>query len=478
MRYHLTALLLTALLPLGAAANQNELPELSDTSSSSVTLAKEHDLGRLWLKAFRSRTQEFSDPETQQYVEQLLYKLLVHSELKDRRLEIVMVDNPNMNAFAVPGGVVGVHNGLFNFAETEHQLASVLTHELAHLSQRHFARGLQERKKNSVTTMAGLLAGLVLAATTKSDAGIAAITASQALSQDQALRYSRQNEQEADRIGIDNLHRAGLDPNGASEMFERMQRASRFAGQRVPEFLRTHPLTENRVSDTNLHANSYPKREYTDNLDYHLIRARIQLHFDANPRRAAKRFQSQLKGTTNTPPEAARYGLVLALIDSDQLAEARKQLNILQKDSNHHLYRLAELDLLLAQGNHETAISQARRQLLLYPNDHALKIKLATIYTKAEKFQLANQQLTELSRKRSTDPQVWYQLAEVRGLAGDIVGLHRARAEYFILVGAFGLARDQLGHAAKLSRHDFQQSAIIDEKLIQLAELEQQIKKL
>ncbi|MDM3871431.1 M48 family metalloprotease [Porticoccus sp. W117] len=470
--------MLATLLVSAAQAQDANLPELSDASSAGATLEKEHELGRLWLKAFRSRTQEYPDPETQQYVEQLIYRLLVHSELKDRRLEIAVVDNPTMNAFAVPGGVVGVHNGLFNFAESEHQLASVLAHELAHLSQRHFARGLQERKKNSVTAMAGLLAGLVLAATSKGDAGIAALTASQALSQDQQLRYSRQNEQEADRIGIETLHKAGLDPNGAPRMFERMQHASRFSGQRVPEFLRTHPLTEKRISDTQLRANDYDPKEYEDNLDYHLIRARILLHFEGNASRAAKRFRSQLKGTDGTPPQAAQYGLVLALIAGEKLTEARQELNKLQKQGSNQLYKLAELDLLLAQGNNEEVIRLARKQLLLYPNNHALKIKLATAYTKAKKFQLANQQLTQLSRQRPTDPQVWYQLAEVRGLAGDIVGLHRARAEYFILVGAFNMARDQLNHAAKLSRHDFQQSAIINEKLIQLAALEKQIEKL
>ncbi|MCV6606270.1 MAG: M48 family metalloprotease, partial [Porticoccaceae bacterium] len=474
----IAALLTTALLATGTQAHDTHLPELSDASSAGVTLDKEHELGRLWLKAFRSRTKEFPDPETQQYVEQLIYRLLVHSELKDRRLEIAVVDNPTMNAFAVPGGVVGVHNGLFNFAESEHQLASVLAHELAHLSQRHFARGLQERKNNSITAMAGLLAGLVLAATSKGDAGIAALTASQALSQDQQLRYSRQNEQEADRIGIETLYKAGLDPRGAPRMFERMQHASRFSGQRVPEFLRTHPLTEKRVSDTQLRANDYPEKVYEDNLDFHLIRARTLLHFEGSAPRAAKRFRSQLKGANDTPPEAAHYGLVLALIASEKLAEARRELDKLQQKGSNQLYKLAELDLLLAEGNNEEVIRLAKKQLLLYPSDHALKIKLATAYTKAEKFQLANQQLTKLSRQRPTDPQVWYQLAEVRGLAGDIVGLHRARAEYFILVGAFELARDQLGHAAKLSRHDFQQNAIINEKLIQLAELEKQIEKL
>lgn len=460
-----------------ARAVEIELPELNDSTSGIISRNQEHVLGRTWLKAFRGQTHVFYDPETQQYIEQLIYKLSAASELEDHRLEIVVVDNPNMNAFAVPGGVIGAHTGLFQYAENEHQLASVFAHELAHLSQRHFARGVAERKKTAITTMAGLLAGLVLAATSSGDAGIAAITATQALAQDQQLRYSRQNEHEADRLGIQTMYQAGMDPAAVPAMFERMLRATRYVGYRVPEFLRSHPLTEKRVADASSRLDRYPPKQYQDKLDYHLIRARVQLSLEENPQQAIKRFRSELQGDSLSR-EAARYGLVLGLIETGQFDETSKHLAILQESGDHLLYKIAEISLLRAQGEYELATQLCYQQLAYHPNDYPLQMALAQTYIKATRYDKADEVLTTLSRQRPNDPKVWYELAEVRGLAGNISGLHLARAEYFILVGAFGAARDQLGYALKLSRHDFKKSSILEQRLRDLAKLEEQIEKL
>ncbi len=454
-----------------------ELPELNDSTSGIISGYQEHVLGRTWLKAFRGQARIFQDPETQQYIEQLIYKLSVNSELEDRRLEIVVVDNPNMNAFAVPGGVIGAHTGLFKYAENEHQMASVFAHELAHLSQRHFARRVAEQKKTAITTMAGLLAGLVLAATSSGDAGIAAITASQALAQEQQLRYSRQNEQEADRIGIQTIYDSGMDPSAVPAMFERMLRATRYVGYRVPEFLRSHPLTERRVADASSRLDRYPPKHYADNLEYHLIRARVLLSLEDNPQEAIKRFRGEIEGDSIST-EAARYGLTLGLIQTGQLDEARKQLGILQKKGDHLLYNLAEISLLRAQGEYELASQLCYKLLEYHPKDYPLQMALAQSLTKSANYEEADNVLTVLSRQRPADPKVWYELAEVRGLAGNISGVHLARAEYFILVGAFGRARDQLGYAIKLSKHDFKQSAILEQRLRDLAKLEEQIEKL
>jgi predicted Zn-dependent protease len=151
---------------------------------------------------FRSQVDVYEDPIMQRYVESVVYELVEFSELQDRRIEVVIVNNPTMNAFAVPGGIIGIHTGLFQFAQTEDQFASVIAHEIAHLSQRHFSRRVEFAKTQQPLALAGLLAGLVLIATTGSDLGLAALTATQAATQDAALRYSRGNEQEADRIGM------------------------------------------------------------------------------------------------------------------------------------------------------------------------------------------------------------------------------------------------------------------------------------
>jgi predicted Zn-dependent protease len=243
----LVCLFLLTLLAFAAPAQQATLPDLGD--GGVVPAGQEYYLGRAWLMSFRRQVPLVNDPILQEYLEALVYRLAETSELKDRRLEIVIIDNASINAFAVPGGVVGVHNGLIAKSENEAQLASVLTHELAHISQRHFSRGVESRQNASVPTMAGLLGGLVLVATGAGDAGIATMMGTQAAVQQNQLRFSRQNEQEADRIGMQNLERSGMDPNATAGMFEVMQATSRRYGSNPPEFLLSHPLTENRIAD-------------------------------------------------------------------------------------------------------------------------------------------------------------------------------------------------------------------------------------
>ena len=209
-----------------------KLPVLGDTTSGIVSKQQEYHLGRAWLKAFRGRVREFDDPLMQNYLEEIIYNLATYSELENPNIELVIVKNPTMNAFAVPGGIVGIHTGLFSYAENEDQMVSVLAHELAHLSQRHFARGLEARRASSTLSLAGLLAGLALSATVGGDAGMAAITATQALTMENQLRYSRSNEKEADQFGLRTLKKAGRDPGAAADMFETMLKRLRYAGDR------------------------------------------------------------------------------------------------------------------------------------------------------------------------------------------------------------------------------------------------------
>ena len=165
-----TSLLLSLCLsvgcfPLAHANESTTLPSLGDTSSGQVSLQQEHKLGRTWLKALRSHTKELNDPLLYDYLEHLLYRLAEHSQLQDRRLELVVVESPVLNAFAVPGGVVGVNGGLFLYAHSEQEFSSVLAHELAHLSQRHYSRSVEAAQRNALPNMAALLASIVVAAT-------------------------------------------------------------------------------------------------------------------------------------------------------------------------------------------------------------------------------------------------------------------------------------------------------------------------
>ncbi len=473
-RLALTTLAVTALIAPAHSANI-ELPSLGDTSSSIISQQQEHELGRAWLRAYRSRIHEHQDPLLKSYLEQLLYKLATESELNDRRLELIAINNRSMNAFAVPGGIIGVHTGLFRYAKSEHQLASVLAHELAHLSQRHFARRVEEQKRNTTATLAGMLTSLVLAATVGGDAGLAALTATQAASRGSALRYSRQNEQEADRLGIQTLSAAGMDPNAMPGMFEQMLQATRYTGSKPPEFLLTHPLTENRVADAKNRASQYPQKQYLDNIEYHLMRTRALIAIDNNPSVSLNRFESELSGSSLNR-EAAEYGLVLTHTALGDYQIARKHLRQLIKRSPNRLaYQLADIEITREEEEFELAIDKTKSLLKYHSDSYPLEISLAETYLKANRFHESELVLEALSISRPNTPYVWFQLAEVRGLAGNISGVHKARAEYFILNGVFDRAREQLGYARKLLTHDFKQTAIIDQQLRDLAALEKKM---
>jgi len=448
---------------LGFAANI-DLPELGDASSAVVSPQQERALGQTWLRMYRSQVATFSDPQLYTYLDELLSTLAQHSQLKDRHLELILVKNASMNAFAVPGGVVGVHTGLFNFAENEAELASVLSHELAHLSQRHFARSVEKQQQNSIPTMMAMLGSLVLAATAGGDAGLAALTATQAAALDSKLRFSRKNEQEADRIGMLTMADAQLDPNAMAGMFERMLRATRYS-RRPPEFLLTHPVTESRIADSRNRAVKYPMRQYPEALDYHLMRARALMVHETTPQQAVARFDSELEGDTLNY-DASRYGLVLALTASDQLERAQEALlPLLQNSPDKIAYVIAQADIEAADENYTAALSRLKQQLAKQPENHALNLRYAELLMKSGNYPLSEEILEAHAKRRPKNDYVWYLLAEVHGLAGNILSVHTARAEYFILNGVYDKAQTQLNNALKLAKGNYHKTALLEERV-------------
>tara|TARA_B100001093_G_C26844691_1_gene1022197 strand:- start:1383 stop:2843 length:1461 start_codon:yes stop_codon:yes gene_type:complete len=451
------------------------LPILGDTSSSIVSVQQEYLIGRSWLKAFRARVPEYKDPLVKEYLEHLLFNLATYSQLKDTQLELIIVDNPTMNAFAVPGGVIGINIGIFNYAKSEDQLASVLAHELAHLSQRHFARGIEERRKNASFGMGGLLVGLVFAAAGNADAGTAVISASQAASLESSLRYSRSNEREADRIGLETIRNSGRDPAAVGEMFEQMLSASRHIGNRPPEFLLTHPVTEKRISDAKNRLLRFPKKYYPESEAYNLIRIRTMTQNIDSPSEKVKHFKHQLQNTYfNLDP--IKYGLTLSLMQNGDYEEARKILNeLVTEDPNQFIFKYTSIELDISNQHLFEAKNKIEELLTMRPTSYPLKFLNSKVLRRENRYDEAIKILKDLSRERPNDPDLWYQLAEVSGLAGDISGVHLARAEYFILVGDFERAKLQLSQAAKLLRGDFKHFAIIQQRLQDLLLIQERV---
>lgn len=454
----------------------SELPSLGDSSSSIISPEQEHQLGRAWLSILRGQVRQLEDPLLKDYIESSVYRLSESSQLNDRRLEFIILASPQLNAFAAPGGIVGVNGGLLLHAQTEAEYASVLAHELAHLSQRHFARGLEAQKRMQVPLMAAMLAGVIAAAAGGGDLGMAAIASTQAAAIQEQRRFSRQNEQEADRIGLLNLHKAGFDPRAMPSLFERLMRQYRY-DRMPPEFLLTHPVSASRIADTRNRAEQYDDQGILDSLYYQLIRARVQLTFEDTPGLALKRFRSQL--TDDPSLDAARYGLVLALIRSDRLSEAWSNLNILlKKTPNSIIYNLAAVDLELSKNQFSQANQRLDGLLQQHPNNFPLRRAKYETQLRQKDIAGAEQTINQLLRQRPNDPDVWFEVAEIRGLSNDIIGLHEARAEFFSRVGDYTQALEQLDYAKQRASNNFSRAARIDARQRVLMDEEQAIKKM
>ena len=460
--------------PAAHAANTSDLPDLGNAGSSLISSEKEYELGQAWLRSFRSQVKTAYDPLLANYLEDLIYRLAEHSELDDRRLELVIVENKTLNAFAVPGGIIGVHEGLLLHARSEGELSAVLAHELAHLSQKHFARGVEAQRRSSIPNMLALLGSMVIAATAGGDAGMAALATTQAASLQARLNFSRHNELEADRLGMQTLARAGMDPNAVPAMFERMQRASRYY-RTPPEFLLTHPVSETRISDSKNRARDYPVSIVVETDDYDLMRARVQARYAQNAGEAIKRFKSDLKGDTANRT-AARYGLVLAYTEADKLNSARAAIKpLLLQDPRRIAYVLAQSDIELRAGRVDKSIDLLEQHLAINPGNHPLTMRYAEALLKQNRARECELVLLDHVELHPHDEHVWYLLAETHGLAGNIAGVHQARAEYFILNGIFDEAERQLSYALKLVRGDYLATSRISERMRSIEKMKEAI---
>lgn len=458
--------LLCAILVLPAPVLSNNdpkaLPSLGDASSRIISPQLEKEIGESFLKQLNAQLDTASDPLIKYWVERQLIELAQYSDLRDGIMSVVVVDNPDINAFAAPGGVVGINLGLLLYAEDIHEYSSVMAHELAHLSQRHFARGVEEQRAQAIPMIASLIAALVIGAAGGGDAALAAVTSAQAASQANQLRYSRDRETEADRVGFNTLVRSNHDPQAMSRMFERMQRAYRFT-RKPPEFLLTHPLSETRITDARNQALEYPRRNYPDSLDYQLMRVRAEVHFMQNPAVGIDQYRKRLR--ENPEDTAASYGLALCLSRDGQHQQA---LDLVESVVNFNpqsiLYNAAHAELLIEAERTAQARAVLSHQLVLNPDNTPLSMLYARALNKDEEFAEAEAVLERQSKVRPNDVDVWYELAETAGLAGNITGVHLARAEYFYLHGAYHRAIQHLEYAQRLVARTNSQ---LESKLVQ-----------
>ncbi|MGM0536133.1 MAG: M48 family metalloprotease [Pseudomonadota bacterium] len=433
-----------------ATGSDYGLPSLT-RQGSQASSSEEYRLGRAWLRQFRARAPEWQDPIAQDFVESLVARLLPHSGLGDARTAVTLVESRLLNAFAVPGGVIGVNAGLFAFAEREAQLASVIAHELGHLSQRHYARGQARAEQAQIPAMAAMLAGMLIAAGGGGDAGIAAAMGSQAAFIQDQLSYSRRYEKEADRQGLQTLAEAGYEPSAMVDMFRAMQRMISLQGGTPPEFLLTHPVTESRISDTQARAEQISEvAPRNEDLRYQLVRARALLAIhDDDPQQASTRLAQD-----QAPETARRY--LAALIDAraGHTDRALRELDALARsEPDLSMLPTSAAQVAFAAGRIDDTIKRSRRQLRLMPG-YAPASRLLGEALLQRNPDEAWRVLRDLADARPEDPQAFILLAEAAGRSGREAWGHLARAEQLQLTGRIDRGIRQLEVASEVAERE------------------------
>ncbi|PIE41909.1 MAG: peptidase M48 [Gammaproteobacteria bacterium] len=470
MKLIATLLLLLSVTQISLAdSNDSPLPTLGDYTSGIVSPDQEYRLGRAWLRQLRAQAPTIEDPLIYDYLTHMLYLLASNSDLENPNLVLAVINSPQINAFAVPGGVIGLNAGLLMHAQSEDELAAVIAHELAHLSQRHFARGQEYNQRTQWVTAAAILASVVLMATAGSDAGMAALATTQATAIDQQLRFSRNNEREADRIGMQTLVRAGFNPQAMPGFFERLLKNSRYAGTIPPEFLLTHPVTQSRISDSKNRADTYPLKNNTQSLEFELMRIRTSVAYTREDTSAISELETNLKENKTANKEVTRYGLAYAYFRANRYDDALTTLApLLIKRPNRITYLYTQASILMAKSDYKGAIRVLEKGLSFSPDNYPLSMAYAEALLRNNQPLPALKVVKQQQQAKPLLPNPWYIMSECYGKLGNNIGVHEARGEYYFLTGRLEKALEQLNYAQALAQEDFQLHTRIRNRLMQI----------
>ena len=452
------------LFSLDDQINEIVLPELGDRVSGAVSASEEKAIGEMFLQQVYSQAPLISDPLLFEYTEHLIYRLSEYSQVKDRYFNILLIDDNSLNAFAAPGGVIGINGGLFLHSDNEGQFASVLTHELAHLSQRHFARNVLKSQESNLASALVMVSSIAIALISNNPNAIAM---GPAILQSQSLRYSRLFEKEADRVGLANLVNAGYNPDSMGEMFENMNEIRRLSGDLPPEFLLTHPLSSSRISDAFNASENLPKEgTKEDSLEFALMKTRLEIYYENIPSNSLRTFKSRLK---DDPVDKNIYGLALAHKENNQYQESIQFIDRLIKSYPKNLViNNTKVDILFEFGEYEEALNLANRFLEISPRNYPLSISKAKILLSMKRYFESEEIIRDQLLRKNSNPELWFLLSEIQRGSKNIIGYHQSRAEYFLLLGQNERALNQLEFALKLTQNNFQVSESIMTKIIEI----------
>ncbi|WP_299021752.1 M48 family metalloprotease [uncultured Photobacterium sp.] len=466
-----TYLLISALLGsslMAQADSFNSLPEIGTTAASTLTIEKEMEYGDAYMRMLRASMPVISDPLLSEYVQDLGHRLVANANDVRTPFNFFLIQNREINAFAFFGGHVAIHSGLFLHANSESELASVIAHEIAHVTQRHLARSMEDQAKKSPATMAALIGSLMLAIASP-EAGIAAIHATTAASAQGRINYTRSNEKEADRIGINTLAKSGFDVQAMPRFFGRLADQYRYAST-PPAMLLTHPLPESRISDTRSRAGQFPSRRVDTSERYLLARARIVARYAGIDSEAALDwFNRQLKKARGADKNALNYGKALVYIDSGKYQQARELLTpLLAAAPDNRFYIDSATDLDLYEKKYDLAISRLEKALKANPDHYVLRLNLAAALQKAGRSTESISILTRYTYDNADDSNGWYLLAQAYADIGRRDAELAARGELMALRGQWDKAIQHYIQASQLVDVNSLDQARYDARIDQL----------
>ena len=466
--------LLVAAVSLSSIAQTGRvnLPELGNSASNVLSNAEEREYAEGLIRQMRAYELLIEDPLINDFFSDMGYNLASNSDQPEAAFSFVILDQDVINAFAAPGGVIALHSGLILLAETQDEVAGVLSHEIAHITQLHMYRAFEKGKTMNIIAMLAMM-GLILASGGDGQVITGAVMGAQAAAAQAQINFTRHNEIEADRVGIRTLAAAGYDPQGMADFFQKMGHTSRANGEGPPEFLRTHPVSVNRIAEAESRIQQLPPVEAAEGRQFYIVQARLRALLEKDPNKAIKHFKAELeKPLTDARKNGNLYGLAIARQRNAEYDKAGGILSdLLEREPYRLAFQLQMANLHLKRGQHEQAINALSDLYHSFPGNKAIALE----YGKAlldqndpEQAETASVVLRQQLVKGENDPALYALYAQAANIAGDEVRATEAIAESYYQRGGTKEAITQLESLARQSDLDYYQRARVSARLMEL----------
>ncbi|MBJ3815106.1 M48 family metallopeptidase [Shimwellia pseudoproteus] len=471
----MAGVLIGQVAPASADTTIDQLPDIGTSAGNTLSIGQELQMGDFYVRQLRGSAPLINDPLLVQYVNNLGMRLVSHANSVRTPFHFYLINNDDINAFAFFGGNVVLHSALFRYTDNESQLASVMAHEISHVTQRHLARAMEDQQRNAPLTWVGAL-GSILLAMASPQAGMAALTGTLAGTQQGMISFTQQNEQEADRIGIQVLQRSGFDPQAMPAFMEKLLDQSRYA-TRPPEILLTHPLPESRLSDARNRANQMRPVVVQSSENFYLAKARIMGMYGPDDQKGL--VSDLLAGWANgnsREQTAARYGRAVVAMQNKDFAKAAQELQpLLQAQPTNPWYLDLMTDINLGQNKPQEAIKRLQSAPGLN-NNPVLQLNLANAMVEGGQPAGAVTILNRYTFAHPDDTNGWDLLAQAQSALGNRDQELAARAEVMGLIGNLDQAISLLSSASSQVKLGSLQQARYDARIDQFRGLQQRFR--